>query len=310
MQSIITVPENTSPSRAPELSPTRRNTFRYRNILVPRRPGSPPVAPPLLTSKPLSIFSTMADPDNLSKCTNCAKTSAESGKNLKLCAKCRTTNYCSRECQRADWKSHKKVCTSNAASNAAGPSSVPLSQPPFASATAAQPPRGLSVAIDKPFHRLDSQTWLHGRPHTDVYKLLIDTYRFRMEDNYSLEGEADDDSIYGGALNGERGFQRFLRLAEKRNGLLPPWWSQEKAAECMSVGLNDEWSSLARAIEKSDVTEHYGSPLMAMQLRMFGEQVYGRGPGGQSSASMRQMQMMAERGDGHMSNLDMAALFR
>jgi mitochondrial splicing suppressor protein 51 len=131
-----------------------------------------------------------------------------------------------------------------------------------------------------------------------------------MEDNYNLEGKADDDSIYSGAPNGGRGFQRFLRLAEKRNGLLPLWWSQEKAAECMSVGLNDEWSSLACAIEKSDVAEHYGNPLMPMQLRMFGEQVYGRGPGGQSGAGMRQMQMMSERGSGHTSHLDMAGMFR
>lgn len=131
-----------------------------------------------------------------------------------------------------------------------------------------------------------------------------------MEDNYSLEGEADDDSIYSGAPSGGQGFQRFLRLAEKRNGLLPPWWSQEKAAECMAVGMNDKWSSLACAIEKSDVSEHYGNPNMPMQLRMFGEQVYGRGPGGQSSAGMRQIQMMAELGGGQMSHLDMSAMFR
>jgi splicing suppressor protein 51 len=48
-------------------------------------------------------------------------------------------------------------------------------------------------------HSITSQTWLHNRPAQDVYVLLIDTYRLRMEDSYNLEGDADDDSIYGGA---------------------------------------------------------------------------------------------------------------
>ena len=176
--------------------------------------------------------------------------------------------------------------------------------------TAAQPPKGLSVAIDKPFHRLDSQTWLHDRPEQDVYILLIDTYRFRMEDDYNLEGGADDDSIYGGAHDGRHGFRRFLHLAEGRSGLLPSWWSREKAAECEAVGMNDGWSSLANAIEKSDVIEHYRNSNMPMQLRMFGEQVYGRGPGGQSGAAMRQAQMMVEKGETCSDQIDMASLFR
>lgn len=177
------------------------------------------------------------------------------------------------------------------------------------STSAGQRPKGLSVAIDKPFHRLDAQTWLHDRPEQDVFTLLIDTYRFRMEDNYNLEGDGDVDSIYGGARDGREGFRRFLRLAEGKRGLLPSWWSQEKAAECEALGMNDGWSSLASAIEKSDVIEHYGNPNMPMQLRMFGEQVYGRGPGGQSGAAMRQIQMMAENGEIHTGQLDMSSMF-
>jgi splicing suppressor protein 51 len=181
--------------------------------------------------------------------------------------------------------------------------------------SAGQPPKGLSVAIDKPFHRLDTQTWLHDRPEQDVYKLLIDTYRFRVEDDYKLEGDADADSIYGGASDGRQGFRRFLRLAEKRRGLLPSWWSPEKAAECEAVGIKAGWSSLSSAIEKSDVTAHYGSPTMPMQLRMLGEQVYGRGPGGQSGAGMRRIQMMQENGEMEnrgmlTSHLDISSMFR
>jgi len=251
----------------------------------------------------------MAD-DTTPKCANCAKTKSDSGLNLKSCAKCQTTKYCSRECQKADWKKHKKVCASNTASMH-GASNIP---PPGSTATgsSARPSKGLSVAINMPFHRLDAETWLHDIPEQDVYKLLIDTYRFRMEDNYNLEGDADTDGIYGGARDGRPGFRRFLRLAEGRRSLLPSWWSQEKAAECEAVGMGNGWSSLATAVKKGDLIEHYGNPNMPMQLRMFGEQVYGRGPGGQSGAFIRKIQMQTETGDSGWTShtLDMSSFMR
>ena len=71
--------------------------------------------------------------------------------------------------------------------------------------------------------------------------------------------------------------------------------------------MKSGWSSLANAVEKSDVMEHYGSATMPMQLRMFGEQVYGSGPGGQSGAGMRQIQMMADNGQVQSSMMDMAS---
>lgn len=49
---------------------------------------------------------------------------------------------------------------------------------------------------------------------------------------------------------------------------------------------------------------------MPMQLRMFGEQVFGAGPGGQNGTEMRKFQMMAEDGEGVASTLDMSHLFR
>ena len=30
--------------------------------------------------------------------------------NLKICSKCKSVSYCSRDCQRQDWKLHKKYC--------------------------------------------------------------------------------------------------------------------------------------------------------------------------------------------------------
>jgi mitochondrial splicing suppressor protein 51 len=232
-------------------------------------------------------------------CATCSRTRSIDGRPLQYCAKCHETQYCSRECQKADWKSHKKVCGGSAApasSTSAGSSS---NHSTFtSSATTPDPPKGLSGFIDKPFHRLDSRTWLHDRPKNDVYKLLIDVYRLRMNDSSVFDRVIDTDSIYGGAPHSQPSFRRFLRQVEGKPGLLPPWWSPEKATACENVGMNTNgWSSLAYAIEKKDVLKHYEDPSLPMQLRMFGEQVYGRAPGGGNSDSMRRIQMMTERGE-------------
>jgi len=44
-------------------------------------------------------------------CAHCKKTGAEGADALKCCARCKATNYCSRVCQKADWKQHKKFCS-------------------------------------------------------------------------------------------------------------------------------------------------------------------------------------------------------
>jgi len=233
-----------------------------------------------------------------SKCANCARTAAEAGKSLKGCAKCHSVKYCGRECQKADWKQHKKVCASNAAANAGSDNTTSKTVPLNFTQQATNATNALKVTMDKPFHRLDSKTWLHDRPEVDVYKLLIDCYRLRMEDDYNLEGDADVDGLYGGAESGEPGFRRFLRLAEQKPALLPPWWSLEKRAACLVSGRKTgAWSDLTCAIEKSDLQEHYDDGAMPMQLRMLGEQIYGRGPGGQNGDEMRRLRMMTETGE-------------
>jgi len=241
------------------------------------------------------------------QCASCAKT-ASSGVSLRRCAKCLTTQYCSRDCQKADWKQHKKVCAQNASTrNTTGSASNPPNVGSNASTNARTPLKNLIAPIDKPFHALHDQKWLHNRPEADVYKLLIDTYRLRMEDDYNLSGDADMDSIYGGAPNGYDGFRRFLDEIEAQNReLLPSWWSEEKARECERAGRRDGWSSLNRAIKKSDVIAHYGDPMFPMQLRMFGEQIYGTGPGGQSGSAMLQAQMMGEDGGVNMTHIDVS----
>jgi hypothetical protein len=43
------------------------------------------------------------------ECTNCGRSSKD-GKVFSACGKCKKARYCSQECQKVDWKTHKKVC--------------------------------------------------------------------------------------------------------------------------------------------------------------------------------------------------------
>lgn len=43
-------------------------------------------------------------------CIVCKKETAEGGKPLKQCSLCHRVYYCSQNCQKQDWKTHKPVC--------------------------------------------------------------------------------------------------------------------------------------------------------------------------------------------------------
>ncbi|KAI1746842.1 hypothetical protein F4782DRAFT_552975 [Xylaria castorea] len=44
------------------------------------------------------------------ECASCGKKKSEDGSDLRYCARCMKVKYCSRNCQRADWRQHKTVC--------------------------------------------------------------------------------------------------------------------------------------------------------------------------------------------------------
>ncbi|OIW34344.1 hypothetical protein CONLIGDRAFT_626357 [Coniochaeta ligniaria NRRL 30616] len=165
------------------------------------------------------------------------------------------------------------------------------------------PPKGLDAPITKPFTRLDTGTWLHGRPEPDVYRLLIDAYRMRMADDHTFSGAPAPDTIDQAA-----GFARFLATVEQGfRPLLPEWWDDDRKTACLAFGRDgtDGWSSLSRAVTKADVTEHYGDARFAMQLRMFVEPVYGSGPGGCDGTEMRKGMAAMEVG-GMFGGMDMS----
>jgi len=50
------------------------------------------------------------------KCANCGQGAKDEAHGLMLCSSCRSVHYCSKVCQKADWKQHKALCTSRAKS--------------------------------------------------------------------------------------------------------------------------------------------------------------------------------------------------
>jgi mitochondrial splicing suppressor protein 51 len=176
--------------------------------------------------------------------------------------------------------------------NAAGSSVAPFTSmpclriqfnPPTSNqANAPSPRKGTDKPVTKPFTRLSNNTWLHDRSEEDVYRLLIDAYRMRIEDLYVFEAEFDEGSIYDGEESSIRGFTRFLDKVEQAGkGILPSWWNSNKKAECLAMGMGAKhWQDLRHAVEKSDIQDHYGESKFPMQLRMFAESIYGVTPGG------------------------------
>jgi splicing suppressor protein 51 len=141
---------------------------------------------------------------------------------------------------------------------------------------------------------ITNNKFLHDRPEETVFKLLIDCLRLRQEDVYKFEGDTMNGTIYNEERSSKRAFRAFLRKASRVEGLLPPWWSDEKQAECIRYGMTSSEFSLECAQEKSDIQETWGDTQMPMKLRMIGERVYGNTPGGSNSMGMMGMMLAME----------------
>lgn len=169
-----------------------------------------------------------------------------------------------------------------------------------------------------------------------MYKLLIDTYRLRMDDMAKREGICEVDSLYDahGAHDPVPGFRRFLALAKAQktkpggggggsSGILPPWWDADKEQACEQVGLTTAAAApgdstggggggggfLRRKLDEAAVLAHYRDELVLMHLRILGEIIYGRRIPGLDGAETRKMMAHQEAGFGRswtLSQLDEA----
>ncbi|EQB53197.1 hypothetical protein CGLO_07099 [Colletotrichum gloeosporioides Cg-14] len=125
-------------------------------------------------------------------------------------------------------------------------------------------PRGLKSPVHpgKGWNRLGKGTWFHGQPETDVYKLLMDAYRLRMDDRWDI-AKVKEPALSTGKTKSEEG-----------RPMLPTCWNAEKRKECEAVGADTmQWSSLAKKVKKWDIHIHYDDMALAMQLRCVGEKV-------------------------------------
>ena len=205
---------------------------------------------------------TQVGPEPVPECQTCKKPESESTP-LKRCARCHQTRYCSRDCQKAEWKTHKKACATSRKNDNGRTDTEPPSQGP----------RVHHVNPDT-FSGLLDGTYLETLPRPDAMRQLIDSYRLRIEDEYTFRGDA------GGLYAQEPpmpDFRRYLNRAEKRKRprILPSWWDKRARVECERIARTDKWSNVHYAVEKHDIVEHYGDPLMPLKLRSIAEKVEG-----------------------------------
>jgi hypothetical protein len=129
------------------------------------------------------------------------------------------------------------------------------------------------VQIPNPFQRIKDKKWLHDRPKEDVYKLLIDAYRLRMDDDYKFLGLEQPNTPYADAnCDGTASLEIFLRMAEL-SSLLPTWWDESETTACVESAKLLTWSNTAIKITADYVRSYYEDPSMPMQLRISAEQV-------------------------------------
>jgi len=166
----------------------------------------------------------------LSVCGNCLALGFQ--KPLKRCNGCRLVDYCSKECQKQHWSRHKAFCNMVQG-------------------------KGMKNGY---LSRMKTPE--------EVFRVLIDSYRLRVELDFSHRGEghgvhadAEGMALPEGSVwakgDAMADFQRYLDLAEEA-GVLPEWWRFENRMECMAEAVdakNEE--SIYKVIDQEELMTRY-----------------------------------------------------
>ncbi|KAI5797892.1 hypothetical protein DFH27DRAFT_601634 [Peziza echinospora] len=230
-------------------------------------------------------------------CAHCNKSAADAAiDKLKVCGGCRGAMYCSTDCQKAEWKTHKKECRKGTSENTAPSKGASENA---GSSTGASPKSGPSKGskgsnranptptsvTENPLYGV-LQNPVMGLSQKETYRRLIDSFRLRLDDEcnwwgrfrgaYDSDEEADPRvDFHDFLLRAENKELRWAVQSEK--GLLPKWWDEEKRTECEKIaGAKTNREGLYHKTEKADIIEAYGDSLMPMKLRLLADIVEGK----------------------------------
>ncbi|KAL9013258.1 MAG: hypothetical protein Q9173_002043 [Seirophora scorigena] len=192
------------------------------------------------------------DASETPSCEKCTKSHPTLPQPLQRCRQCSTVRYCSVDCQKDDWQTYKRHYPK-----------------PGYTAPPSMSPAGAMLDTASGGINLDTLTT------TECYIRLIDSYRMRVEDDFTFAG--DSHGLYA-SEDRRPDFAYFLDLAEKRKGLLPKWWGKETRGACEAMASDsskDKCADLSCVVGKSYVQGHYSDNAKAMKLRLLAEKVYG-----------------------------------
>jgi len=182
----------------------------------------------------------------LSVCGSCLALGFQ--KPLKRCNGCRLIDYCSKECQKRHWSKHKAFCHMVQG-------------------------KGAKNAYLSKF-----------KTPEEVFKVLIDSYRLRVEldhahreENHGIysDGKLSKGLVWD-AGDATDDFQQYLNLAEEA-GVLPEWWRFENRMECLAeaVDKKNEDSIYNHIDQEQLMTKYEGDVAIRNALCILAELVVG-----------------------------------
>lgn len=208
------------------------------------------------------------------RCVACQKLESALPNPLKRCAQCKSTFYCSRQCQKDDWKAHKTHCNQANDAKPSTTSNSPDSAQRLENLFKLFAQSGLTGDTNDIFTAPNKPGYLCRLPEREVYAAIIDSYRLRIEDEYVFTGEASGLYAHEDPLPD---FRRYLAKVEKCGNILPAWWNRTKRHMCERQATSaSERSDINCTVKKSDIMEHYKDRLMPMRLRMIAEMATGK----------------------------------
>lgn len=159
-------------------------------------------------------------------------------------------------------------------------------QPQATFSSTLSPTTGLDDPVTFAFSRLCYNTWFEGRCWTDVFKLLIDSYRLRVATQRDLDGKSRRVPKKEKREVAD-GLRKFLRLAEAVPELLPQEWNWVLAARCKVLARHGDgitnWYSLDYLPNEDEIAERYQDSFFPGQLQIFAKLVYGTDVGDQDA---------------------------